>query len=71
MPEDVLLRELYSYLSYDISGGDSCFCRGYGAVTARDWYHELLLEVRDLVDEAGFGLFCTRLSRHMASQALL
>ncbi|KAL7215063.1 hypothetical protein ACSBR1_027272 [Camellia fascicularis] len=51
--------------------GDSRSYRGYGAVTARDWYDELPPEVRDLVDKAGFGLFCTGLSRHLASQALL
>ncbi|GMP74926.1 hypothetical protein CsSME_00032177 [Camellia sinensis var. sinensis] len=58
MPEDVLLREPYSHL-------------GYGAVTARDWYNELPYEVCDLVDEIDFGLFYTRLSRHMANWALL
>ncbi|KAL7179334.1 hypothetical protein ACSBR1_042677 [Camellia fascicularis] len=71
MPEDALLREPYSHLSYSTSEGDSHSCRGYGAVTAGDWYYELPLEVCDLVDEASFGLFCTGLSRHMASQALL
>ncbi|KAL7208000.1 hypothetical protein ACSBR1_029871 [Camellia fascicularis] len=71
MPEDVLLREQYSHISYGASEGDSRSYRGYGVVTARDWYYELLPEVRNLVDEAGFDLFCIGLSRHMASQALL
>ncbi|CAL5376191.1 unnamed protein product [Camellia sinensis] len=58
-PEDILLRELDSHLSYSATKGDSCSCRGYRAVTASDWYHELSPKVRDLVDEADFGLFCT------------
>ncbi|KAL7235021.1 hypothetical protein ACSBR1_018490 [Camellia fascicularis] len=41
---------------------DSRSYRGYGAVTARDWYYELPSKVCNLVDEAGFGLFCTELS---------
>ncbi|KAL7238856.1 hypothetical protein ACSBR2_004871 [Camellia fascicularis] len=70
-PEDVLLRELYSLLSYGASKRDSRSYGGYGVVTARDWYYELPPEVRDLVDEVAFGLCCTGLSRHMASRALL
>ncbi|KAL7242723.1 hypothetical protein ACSBR1_015165 [Camellia fascicularis] len=58
MPEDVLLRKPYSHLSY---GGLHSY-RGYGAVTVKDWYYELLPKARDLVDEAGFGLFYTGLS---------
>ncbi|KAL7175893.1 hypothetical protein ACSBR2_029466 [Camellia fascicularis] len=34
-------------------------------------YHELPARVCELVDEAGFGLFYTRLLQHMASRALL
>ncbi|KAL7184413.1 hypothetical protein ACSBR2_026549 [Camellia fascicularis] len=71
MPEDILLREPYSHLSYGASEGDSHSYRGYKAVIARDWYYELPLKVCDLVDEVSFGLFCTGLSRHMASRALL
>ncbi|XP_028113743.1 uncharacterized protein LOC114311773 [Camellia sinensis] len=37
--------------------------RGYGATKARDWYDELPAGVRAIIDEAGFGLFCSRLSR--------
>ncbi|XP_028120977.1 uncharacterized protein LOC114318317 [Camellia sinensis] len=51
--------------------GDSRSWRGYRAVMAKEWYHELPAWVRELVDEAGFGLFCTELSRHLASRALL
>ncbi|KAL7200016.1 hypothetical protein ACSBR2_022178 [Camellia fascicularis] len=40
-------------------------------MTARDWYHELPARVHELVDEVGFGLFCTELSCHIASRALL
>ncbi|KAL7263987.1 hypothetical protein ACSBR1_002024 [Camellia fascicularis] len=71
IPEDVLLREPDSHLSHSVTEEDFRSCRNYRAVTARDWYYELPPEVRDLVDEVGFGLFCTELSRHMARRALL
>ncbi|KAL7228205.1 hypothetical protein ACSBR2_007005 [Camellia fascicularis] len=71
VPNDILLRKPGSHLSYGATEGDSHSCRGYGVVMTRDWYHELPLEVRDLVDKADFSLFCTGLLRHMASQALL
>ncbi|KAL7222599.1 hypothetical protein ACSBR1_024321 [Camellia fascicularis] len=50
---------------------DSRSIRGYGATSAKDWYLELPAGVRYIIDEAGFGLFCTELSRHIASQPLL
>ncbi|KAL7193451.1 hypothetical protein ACSBR2_025127 [Camellia fascicularis] len=72
VPEDILLREPNFHLSYNATVEDSRSCRGYGAVTTRDWYHELLpLRVHDLVNEAGFGLLCTGLTRYIASRALL
>ncbi|KAF5932044.1 hypothetical protein HYC85_028215 [Camellia sinensis] len=66
-PLPLRIRPFYLSLSHE----DSRSYRGYGVVTARDWYYELPPEVHDLVDEVGFGLFCTELSRHMASRALL
>ncbi|KAL7163336.1 hypothetical protein ACSBR2_039434 [Camellia fascicularis] len=38
---------------------------------ARDWYYELPVGVCDIVDEAGFSLFCSRLSRLIANRPLL
>ncbi|GMP65731.1 hypothetical protein CsSME_00026409 [Camellia sinensis var. sinensis] len=43
--------------------GDSHSIRGYGATSAREWYMDLPIGVRQIVDEAGFGLFCIGLSR--------
>ncbi|KAL7184445.1 hypothetical protein ACSBR2_026576 [Camellia fascicularis] len=71
VPEDVLLRERVSDLSHDAMEGDIRSWRGYGAVIARGWYHQLPAQVRDLVDETGFGLFCSGLSRLLASRLLL
>ncbi|GMP30990.1 hypothetical protein CsSME_00005392 [Camellia sinensis var. sinensis] len=51
--------------------GDSHSIRGYGATSVRKWYMDLPIGVRQIVDEAGFGLFCTRLSRLIASGPLL
>ena len=45
--------------------------RGYGSTAARDWYAELPEAVRDLVDLAGFGPFCTGLSRCPARRTLM
>ncbi|KAL7196139.1 hypothetical protein ACSBR1_036206 [Camellia fascicularis] len=69
--EDVLLREPDSHISYSATEEDSRSWRGYETVTAREWYHKFPTRVRELVNEAGFGLFYTGLSRHMASRALL
>ena len=44
--------------SHALPQGESRAFRGYGATTARDWYGELPIGIRDIVDEAGFGLFC-------------
>ncbi|KAL7193925.1 hypothetical protein ACSBR2_025547 [Camellia fascicularis] len=65
--EDFLLREHSFHLSYDATKGYALAWRGYGVVTTRYWYQELPARVRELVDEAGFGLFCSRLARLQAS----
>ncbi|KAL7207733.1 hypothetical protein ACSBR1_029645 [Camellia fascicularis] len=70
-PADRLLREPESHLSHDASEVDSCFTRGYGSTGAREWYMELPDGVRQIIDEAGFGLFCMGLSRLMASRTLM
>ncbi|GMP25104.1 hypothetical protein CsSME_00002132 [Camellia sinensis var. sinensis] len=69
-PEDLLLWELDSHLSHNTTE-DSHFIRGYRATFARDCYMELPVDVCYIIDETGFGLFCTGLSRHIASQPLL
>ncbi|GMP84817.1 hypothetical protein CsSME_00038192 [Camellia sinensis var. sinensis] len=43
----------------------------YGSIIAREWYMELTDTVHHIVDEAGFGPFCTGLSRHPASRTLM
>ncbi|KAF5932880.1 hypothetical protein HYC85_029051 [Camellia sinensis] len=63
VPPELLLREPTSHLSFGASEGDSHTIRGYGNTGARDWYLELPDAVRDIVDEAGFGIFCRGLSR--------
>ncbi|XP_028074891.1 protein MAINTENANCE OF MERISTEMS-like [Camellia sinensis] len=45
--------------------------RGYGSIVAREWYTELPEAVRDWVDQAGFGPFCTGISRYPASKTLM
>ena len=45
--------------------------RGYGSIAARDWYAELSEAVCDWVDLAGFGTFCTGISRYPASRTLM
>ncbi|GMP81200.1 hypothetical protein CsSME_00035990 [Camellia sinensis var. sinensis] len=70
-PADLLLREPDSHLLAVVVEGDSHAYRGYGATTARDWYDELPAGVRDIVDEAGFGLFCFGLTRVIVSYPLL
>ena len=45
--------------------------RGYGSTAVRDWYAELPEAVQDLVDLAGFGPFCTGLSRCPARRTLM
>ncbi|KAL7176305.1 hypothetical protein ACSBR2_029782 [Camellia fascicularis] len=71
VPEDLLLRESDSHLSSSTTEGDSRAYRGYGMTTARDWYDELPVAVRDIIDEAGFGLFYSGLSRVIESRPLL
>jgi len=45
--------------------------RGYGSIVAREWYTELPEAVPDWVDQAGFGPFCTGISRYPASRMLM
>ncbi|GMP95522.1 hypothetical protein CsSME_00044540 [Camellia sinensis var. sinensis] len=71
VPEDLLLREPESHLSTIAIEGESRAFRGYGATTTRDWYGKLPARVRDIVNEVGFGLFCSSLSRVIASHPLL
>ncbi|KAL7208456.1 hypothetical protein ACSBR1_030241 [Camellia fascicularis] len=69
--EDLLLRESDSHLSSSTTEGESRAYRGYGMTTARDWYDKLPVAVRDIIDKAGFGLFCSGLSHIIASRPLL
>ncbi|GMP71095.1 hypothetical protein CsSME_00029643 [Camellia sinensis var. sinensis] len=71
VPEDLLLRKPDSHISSSATEGDSRAYRGYGATTARDWYDELPVGIRDIIDEAGIGLFCSGLTRVIASRLLL
>ncbi|KAF5932180.1 hypothetical protein HYC85_028351 [Camellia sinensis] len=71
VPPELLLREPTSHLSFGASEGDSHTIRGYGNTVARDWYLELPDAVRDIVDEAGFGIFCRGLSRLTTCRPLL
>ncbi|KAL7206134.1 hypothetical protein ACSBR2_018945 [Camellia fascicularis] len=71
VPEDLLLREPTSYLSTSATEGDVRAYRGYGALTVRDWYNELPARVLDIVDETSFGLFCSGLTRVIASRPFL
>ncbi|GMP53431.1 hypothetical protein CsSME_00018883 [Camellia sinensis var. sinensis] len=64
-PADLLLREPDFHLSVVAVEGQ------VWGVTARDWYDELLAGVRDIVDKAGFSLFCSGLTRVIASCPLL
>ncbi|XP_028074674.1 protein MAIN-LIKE 2-like isoform X2 [Camellia sinensis] len=70
-PADLLLQEPESHLSHHAREVASRFTRGYGSIIAREWYTELPDDVRQLVDEAGFGPFCTGLSCLAASRTLL
>ncbi|XP_028058419.1 protein MAIN-LIKE 2-like isoform X2 [Camellia sinensis] len=70
-PANLLLREPESHLSHDASKLNSHFTSGYGLTVTREWYMDLPDDVRQIVDEAGFGLFCMGLSCHMASKTLL
>ncbi|GMP51771.1 hypothetical protein CsSME_00017872 [Camellia sinensis var. sinensis] len=70
-PVDLLLREPESHLSYDATKVDSRFTRGYGSTTTREWCMDLPDDVRQIIDKAGFGLFCMGPSRLMASRTLL
>ncbi|KAL7188847.1 hypothetical protein ACSBR1_038660 [Camellia fascicularis] len=71
VPDNLLLRELASHLSAVVVEDGSRSFRGYGTMTARDWYSELPARVRDIIDETGFGLFCSSLTRVVASHPLL
>ncbi|GMQ11050.1 hypothetical protein CsSME_00053818 [Camellia sinensis var. sinensis] len=70
-PENLLLREPESHLSVISIEGESCAFRGYGAMTARDWYDELPAGVCNIVDDAGFSIFCSSLTRVTACHPLL
>ncbi|GMP25181.1 hypothetical protein CsSME_00002169 [Camellia sinensis var. sinensis] len=59
---DLLLREPASHLSHGASEGST---------VAREWYMDLPDGVHQIIDEAGFGLFCMGLSQLMASRTLL
>ncbi|KAL7212786.1 hypothetical protein ACSBR2_015463 [Camellia fascicularis] len=61
VPEDLLLREPTSYLSS--IEGDSHSYRGYGATTARDWYDELHVGVRDIIDKTSRPLLGALMKR--------
>ncbi|GMP75366.1 hypothetical protein CsSME_00032489 [Camellia sinensis var. sinensis] len=50
---------------------DSHSILGYGTTFAREWYMDLPISFRQIINEAGFGLFCTGLSRLIVSRALL
>ncbi|KAI8002979.1 Protein MAIN-LIKE 2, partial [Camellia lanceoleosa] len=65
----VLRREMLLYASG--VWVSSRFTRGYGSILTREWYMELPNAIQHIVDEAGFVLFCVRLSRHPASRTLL
>ncbi|GMP24457.1 hypothetical protein CsSME_00001719 [Camellia sinensis var. sinensis] len=74
LPPNLLLREPESHLSYDTPEVHTvvfCFTHGYGSTITREWYMDLLVGVQQIIDEAGFGLFCMGLSRLMASRSLL
>ncbi|KAI8013516.1 Protein MAIN-LIKE 2, partial [Camellia lanceoleosa] len=71
VPEDLLLREPESHLSYGATKGDSHSIRGYGATSTREWYMDLPVGVRQIVDEARFDLFCIGLLRYIASRSFL
>ncbi|KAI7985389.1 Protein MAIN-LIKE 2, partial [Camellia lanceoleosa] len=45
--------------------------QGYGSILAREWYTELPDVVCHIVDKAGSGLFCARISRYLASRTLM
>ncbi|GMP80647.1 hypothetical protein CsSME_00035667 [Camellia sinensis var. sinensis] len=70
-PVDLLLREPESHLSHQAREVSSCITRGYGSIVAREWYTELPEAVRDWVDQAGFGPFCTGISRYPTSRTLM
>ncbi|KAL7253962.1 hypothetical protein ACSBR1_008329 [Camellia fascicularis] len=57
--------------SHVLPRGESRAFKGYGVTIARDWYDELPAGVRDIVNEASFGLFCSGLTQVTASSPLL
>ncbi|KAL7253149.1 hypothetical protein ACSBR1_007637 [Camellia fascicularis] len=67
----VLSSLLFVLFICSLPQGESRAFRGYGAMTARDWYDELHAGVRYIVDETGFGLFCSGLTRVIASRPFL
>ncbi|GMP96422.1 hypothetical protein CsSME_00045079 [Camellia sinensis var. sinensis] len=72
MQRDLLLREPESHLSHDVpEDGQKWGIYRYGSTGAREWYIDLPDGVRQIIDEAGFGLFCMGLSCLMASRTLL
>ncbi|KAI7981944.1 Protein MAIN-LIKE 1, partial [Camellia lanceoleosa] len=70
-PGDLLLREPEYHLSHEAREVTSRTVQGYSSTVARDWYAELPEAVQDLVDLAGFGPFCTGLSRCPARRTLM
>ncbi|GMP93928.1 hypothetical protein CsSME_00043563 [Camellia sinensis var. sinensis] len=70
-PVDLLLREPESHLSHQAREVSSYVTRGYGSIVAKEWYTKLPEAVCDWVDQAGFGPFCTGISRYPASRTLM
>ncbi|KAI8012885.1 Protein MAIN-LIKE 2 [Camellia lanceoleosa] len=56
---------------FSFENEDSYTIRGCGNVVARDWYAELPDAVLQIVDEAGFGIFCRGLSQLTICRPLL
>ncbi|KAI8024567.1 Protein MAINTENANCE OF MERISTEMS, partial [Camellia lanceoleosa] len=50
---------------------DSHSIQGYRATSVREWHMDLPFGVRQIIDEAGFDLFCTGLSHLITSRPLL
>ncbi|GMP84022.1 hypothetical protein CsSME_00037714 [Camellia sinensis var. sinensis] len=70
-PVDLLLREPESHPPHQAREVSSRITRGYSSIVAREWYTKLPEAVRDWVDQAGFGPFCTGISRYPASRTLM
>ncbi|KAI7982454.1 Protein MAIN-LIKE 2, partial [Camellia lanceoleosa] len=69
--KNLLLREPEAHLSHGASEVDSRFTRRYGSTTTKEWDMDLPDGVWQVIDEAGFGLFCMGLSHLEASRTLL